>query len=243
MSAGRDDASQRPGVQASDVPGKEPTDAELLQLHVLGSDAAFAQLVARHRDRLWAVAVRTLGGPDEAPDALQDALVSACRGAAAFRGEAAVTTWLHRIVVNACLDLVRRRASRAPVTSQSGDSADPRDEYDRAQTRIDVRAALATLPFEQRAALVLVDMHAMPVSQAAAVLGVPEGTIKSRCARGRAALRPLLAGDERPAVQQRNQGRPAAVLSPSHPSPSHPSPSHPSPPAPAAGPVPEGEPS
>ena len=66
----------------------------------------------RHRDRLWAVALRTLGNPDDAADALQDALLSAYRGAAGFRGNSAVTTWLHRIVVNACLDLARRKAVR-----------------------------------------------------------------------------------------------------------------------------------
>ena len=70
-------------------------------------------LFARHRDRLWAVALRTTGHPEDAADALQDALISAFRRADTFRGDAAVTTWLHRIVVNACLDRLRRRQVRA----------------------------------------------------------------------------------------------------------------------------------
>ena len=94
------------------VPQAEPSDAELLRRHVTGDADAFGQLFLRHRDRLWAVALRTMGDADEAADALQDAMISAFRRAADFRGDSAVTTWLHRIVVNACLDRMRRRAAR-----------------------------------------------------------------------------------------------------------------------------------
>ena len=75
-----------------------------------------AIIFSRHRDRLWAVAIRTLGDPEEAADALQDAMISAFRRASSFRGDSAVTTWLHRIVVNACLDRLRRRAARPAAT-------------------------------------------------------------------------------------------------------------------------------
>ena len=87
-------------------------DRELMRRHVDGDRDAFESLVARHRDRLWAVALRTLGDREEAADAVQDALISAYRRADSYRGEAAVTTWLHRIVVNACLDRVRRSKAR-----------------------------------------------------------------------------------------------------------------------------------
>src|SRR5436309_10662890 len=87
-------------------------DRALLARHVDGDRAAFGELVRRHQDRLWRVALRTLGNPDDAADAVQDALVSAYRGAAGFRGNSAVTTWLHRIVVNACLDQARRKSVR-----------------------------------------------------------------------------------------------------------------------------------
>ncbi|WP_082538155.1 RNA polymerase sigma factor SigM [Angustibacter sp. Root456] len=167
-------------------------DAELLAAHVQGDPEAFGELVRRHRDRLWAVALRTLGDREEAADALQDALVSAYRRAESFRGESAVTTWLHRIVVNACLDRVRRRQARPTVALPEQEPADAVDAHDRTETAIDVRAALDRLPEHQRQALVLVDMHAMSVAEAAQVLEVAEGTIKSRCARGRAALAQLL---------------------------------------------------
>jgi RNA polymerase sigma-70 factor (ECF subfamily) len=172
---------------------------------VSGDPDAFGILFARHRDRLWAVAVRTLGDADDAADALQDAMISAFRRASGFRGDSAVTTWLHRIVVNACLDLLRRRAAR-PVTS--GLAADALDalaaSHGPAQAdsdiSLDVTAALRTLPPEQRAALVLVDMLGYPVAEAAAVLGVSEGTVKSRCSRGRARLLPRLAHLRGPAA-------------------------------------------
>src|SRR4029079_3542688 len=87
----------------------------LLRAHVAGDRDAFSELFRRHRDRLWAVALRTLGDREEAADAVQDALLSAYRGANRFRGEPAVTTWLHGIVVNACLDRARRRQARPTV--------------------------------------------------------------------------------------------------------------------------------
>ena len=172
-------------------------DRELLLAHVAGDPNAFAELVRRHRGRLWAVALRTLGDPEEAADALQDALLSAFRRAETFRGDAAVTTWLHRIVVNACLDRVRRRRARpADPLPEDPDRevavAGAPDLGDAGAVRLDVRAALATLPLDQRAALVLVDMQGFSVADAAAVLECPVGTVKSRCARARARLVPLL---------------------------------------------------
>jgi RNA polymerase sigma-70 factor, ECF subfamily len=172
----------------------------LLRRHVSGDHEAFGVLFARHRERLWAVAVRTLGDADDAADALQDAMISAFRRAGSFRGDSAVTTWLHRIVVNACLDLLRRQAARPATSGLPTDTVDalafaahgPAPAADR-DTALDVTAALRGLPPEQRAALVLVDMLGYPVADAAAVLGVSEGTVKSRCARGRARLLPRLA--------------------------------------------------
>jgi RNA polymerase sigma-70 factor (ECF subfamily) len=167
------------------------TDAALLRAHVSGDSRAFGEIVERHRDRLWAVAMRTLGDREEAADAVQDALLAAYRGADRFRGDAAVTTWLHRIVVNACLDRLRRRQARPTVPLPDPDSP---ALIGRAATQPDVateltvRDALRALPAEQRMALVLVDMEGFPVAEVAAMLGIAEGTVKSRCARGRARL-------------------------------------------------------
>ena len=175
-----------------------PSDAELLRRHVAGDDQAFGELFRRHRDRLWAVALRTVCDPEEAADALQDAMVSAFRRAADFRGESAVTTWLHRIVVNAALDRLRRRAARPAVPSGdeqafevlAGSVGDPAHAAD---TRLDVDAALRILPPQQRAALVVVDMLGFSVADAAVILDTSPGTVKSRCARARARLLPHVA--------------------------------------------------
>lgn len=172
-------------------------DKELLRRHAEGDPDAFSELVQRHRDRMWAVALRTLGDQEEAADAVQEAFLSAYRAAGRFRGDAAVTTWLHRIVVNACLDRLRRRSIR-PVVPMGDDATldsvapknpDPTSAH---ELSLDVSQALQRIPFEQRAALVLVDMMGYAVDDAAKVLEVPPGTIKSRCARGRARLAPLL---------------------------------------------------
>jgi RNA polymerase sigma-70 factor (ECF subfamily) len=185
------------------APDEQPalsSDEELLSRHTTGDPDAFAELVRRHRDRLWSVALKTLGDREEAADALQDALVSAYRAAHTFRGQAAVTTWLHRITVNACLDRVRKAKSRpaAPIPEPERLEAllEPHESADAHAERQDLRrelhSALAELPLEQRAALVLVDMQGYPVAEAARILQVPVGTIKSRCARGRTRLLPLL---------------------------------------------------
>jgi RNA polymerase sigma-70 factor (ECF subfamily) len=181
-------------VRAVDAaePGARETrdDTSLLRAHAAGDPDAFSELVRRHRDRLWAVALRTLGDREEAADALQDALLSAFRAANNFRGDSAVTTWMHRIVVNSCLDRIRRRQARPTVPLPETDVT-PAPATDR-DTAMDVRQALQRLPVEQRAALVLVDVQGYAVAEAAVILGVAEGTIKSRCARGRARLAVLL---------------------------------------------------
>ncbi len=168
----------------------ELSDKELMARHTAGDSEAFGELFRRHKDRMWGVALRTCGNPDIAGDAVQDAFISAFRRAASYRGDAAVTTWLHRIVVNACLDRLRREKPTNELPER--ELGDVHDRHDQAETRLDVHQALARLPEHQRQALVLVDMHAVPVAEAAVILGVAEGTIKSRCFRGRAALATML---------------------------------------------------
>lgn len=163
--------------------------------HVAGDPHAFGVLVRRHRDRLWAVALRTTRDPEEAADALQDALFSAHRAAATFRADAKVTTWLHRIVVNACLDRMRKQGARPTVAlpeDGSHEPAEPRDRVSERETAIAVHEALLQIPPDQRAAVVAVDVEGFSVADAARALGVAEGTIKSRCARGRVKLAVLL---------------------------------------------------
>ena len=195
------------------------SDRELLQAHVDGDTDAFGELFGRHRDRLWAVALRTMGNPEDAADGLQDAMIAAFRRAGSFRGEAAVTTWLHRVVVNACLDRLRaakiRRLEALPddvedrgtlvATAVHDDQPDAAAENAERQRR--VLAALNTLPADQRAALVLVDMEGFPVAEVAVMLGCAEGTVKSRCSRGRTRLAGLLLDLHRP-VGEISHGNP-----------------------------------
>ncbi len=192
-----------------------PDDRALLRAHVAGDPDAFGTLFGRHRDRLWAVALRTTGDPEDAADALQEAMIAAFRRAGSFRGDAAVTTWLHRIVVNACLDRLRRRKVRRadplpddldehPGTLADGARVlDPADLLVDRERRARVLAALDTLPPDQRAALVLVDMEGYRVEEVAAILDCAPGTVKSRCSRGRARLLPLLADQRNPPVGPR----------------------------------------
>jgi RNA polymerase sigma-70 factor (ECF subfamily) len=168
----------------------EITDRELLLAHCSGDPNAFGELFRRHKDRMWAVALRTTRDPEIAADAVQDGFISAFRRADSFRGDAQVTTWLHRIIVNACLDRLRRTKPTSQLPEY--DLADRHDAHSSTVVRLDVQEALGKIPEGQRLALTLVDMQGMPVVEAAEVLGVAEGTIKSRCARGRAALAALL---------------------------------------------------
>jgi len=172
---------------------REVTDRELLSAHCGGDPDAFGELFRRHRDQMWALALRTTHDPELAADAVQEAFIAAFRGADSFRGEAAVTTWLHRIVVNSCLDRLRR--IKPVVHLPDADLsvlADTHDHHRSVDIRLDIRAALEQLPEGQRMALILVDMHGLKIAEAASILNVAEGTVKSRCARGRAAMVPLL---------------------------------------------------
>lgn len=183
-------------------------DADLLRRHVDGDPEAFEELVQRHSDRLWAVALRTMRDPEEAADALQDAFVNAFRRAGQFRGDSLVTSWLHRIVVNACLDRRRRGTSR-PSDATDFESGEPPagtrtdhplsgtapDHSVQVSLHLDLRRALDTLPDDQRIPLLLVDLEGYSVSEVAELLGLPTGTVKSRCARARTRLVPLLQGN------------------------------------------------
>ncbi len=180
---------------AKNLPLTDLDDRALMTLHVQGNSEAFGELFRRHRDRLWSVALRTLGDPEEAADAVQDGLISAYRNAASYRGDAAVTTWLHRIVVNACLDRVRRRTSRPTVALPDDDLAPEasrlthtRDAMDERETALEINKALAALPPDQAAAVVLIDVEGWSVEEAALILDCPPGTVKSRCSRGRVKL-------------------------------------------------------
>lgn len=213
-------------VGVSDDPRSDP---ELLRAHVAGDPEAFGVLFTRHRDRLWAVALRTTGNAEDAADGLQEAMIAAYRRAGSFRGEAQVTTWLHRVVVNACLDRMRAtKVRRAEPLPDDLDAAvdpvaggvrgvdDPADVSVRDERRTQVLDGLRSLPAEQRAALVLVDMEGFSVAEAAEILDCAVGTVKSRCSRGRgrlAALLQHLLGDDDRDARHSHPGNPRSTTS------------------------------
>lgn len=171
------------------------SDKQLLAAHVRGEPHAFAELLRRHKDHLWQTALRTSYSREDAADSLQDALLSAHRTAHSFRAEAEVRSWLHAIVVNACLDRIRRNKTRRAISITPDvmpEAVDPRDEFAEFELSTVVEEALFTLPEDQRLALVMVEMEGRSVSETAVLLGVAEGTIKSRCSRARVRLQERL---------------------------------------------------
>jgi RNA polymerase sigma-70 factor (ECF subfamily) len=183
---------------------EQQSDAELLAAHVAGDPYAFEELFYRHHRQLHRVARLTSRSAEDAEDALQEAMASAHRGAGSFRQDAAVSSWLHRIVVNACLDRLRR--NKTHLTVALDDVYPVADRTAQIETAIVVHRALMRLPVEQRAAVVAVDMHGYSVADTAAMLGVAEGTVKSRCARARARLAAILGYLETDAAPNRPAG-------------------------------------
>ncbi|BBY27186.1 RNA polymerase sigma factor SigM [Mycolicibacterium sediminis] len=181
-----------------DLADGERSDAELLAAHVAGDRHAFAALFHRHRRQLYRLAHLTSRNHDDAADALQDALLKAHRSAPTFRHDASVSSWLYRIVVNACLDRLRRNKthSTVPLLDDNHPAVDPTSVVD---TALEIERALLRLPVEQRAAIVAVDMRGYSIAETARLLGVPEGTVKSRCARARTKLADSLASLSREA--------------------------------------------
>jgi RNA polymerase sigma-70 factor (ECF subfamily) len=163
------------------------SDAELLVAHVAGDRYAFEELFYRHHRQLYRLAQISSRTPEDAADALQEAMLSAHRSAPRFRHDASVSSWLYRIVVNACLDRLRRNKSHLTTVLEE-DTCHVGDPTPRVDTALVVERALMRLPVEQRAAVVAVDMQGFSVAETARVLGVPEGTVKSRCSRARAKL-------------------------------------------------------
>ncbi len=176
------------------MPSPQPdvrTDAALLAAHVGGDREAFGELFSRHRPGLYRLARIRSSSAEDADDAVQDAMLAAHRSADSFRNDAAVGSWLRRIVVNNCTDRLRRNVIRQTV-ALTDDNLAVGDHTDRVETALVVRQALLRLPVEQRAVMLAVDLHGYTISDAARLLGVAEGTVKSRCARARGRLAELL---------------------------------------------------
>ena len=170
-------------------------EAQLVAAARAGDSKALEALLRRHYPRLYALCRRLTGDDHDADDACQESLLAIVRGLPNFDARSSFGTWAYRVATNSCLDELRRRRRRpdpglpeGPDEPVSGGVSD-----DQVAQRIDVDAALARLPTEFRAAVVLRDLCQLSYDEIAEVLGVPPGTVRSRIARGRAALVPMLA--------------------------------------------------
>jgi RNA polymerase sigma-70 factor (ECF subfamily) len=166
-------------------------DVELLARVVDGDHGAFTEIMRTHEDRVFSVCLRILGNREQALDATQETFLTVFRKAAQFKGEAALGTWIHRIGVNTCYDLLRKQKRRpADPLPEFLDPADrsAEAEVESAALRPEIRSALEALPPEFRSAIVLSDIEGMSLPETALVLGVPVGTVKSRVFRGRRLL-------------------------------------------------------
>lgn len=172
------------------------TGEDLLIARSRGGDTrAFDLLVEKYQDRVYDLAYRITGHHDDAQDAAQEAFIKAYRALRTFRGAAAFSTWLHRIAVNAAYDAVRRRPPAGSHPGEgTGASADPLgDRAERVEARARIFCAIAALPLEQRAAVILRDIQGWSYEEIAAIAEIPVGTVRSRLARGREALKVALA--------------------------------------------------
>lgn len=171
-------------------------EPELIRSAQRGDDQAFGHLIEPHLNRVYRLALRTLGRPQEAEDAVQDALCKAWRALPRFRGEARFSTWLHRIVLHTCLDRARK-----PVVFLLEEEAlaaaaphDPEAEWQGLEVRHEVEQALSRLSAPYRAVLTLFYLEDLPLRDVAAILSLPVGTVKTHLHRARLALRAELEG-------------------------------------------------
>jgi RNA polymerase sigma-70 factor (ECF subfamily) len=175
----------------------DPSDEALLAAHLRGDPRAFGELVARHERRIYGLCLRILGNREDAEDATQEAFLAALRKASSFRRAAAFSTWLYRVAVNAATDQARRRgrARLAALDPEDAGLAAPGGELGEVvATAVAVQTALAQVPEEFRVAVVLCDLYRVPYADAAQILEVPVGTVKSRVFRGRLAVAERLGG-------------------------------------------------
>jgi RNA polymerase sigma-70 factor (ECF subfamily) len=199
------------------TPQVRDADLNLVRLARAGDPDALTELYRRHERRAYNLALRTLGNPWDAADVVQEAFIKAFRNLESFKGESLFSTWLHRIVVNAAYDHLRRMQPEPMDSEILNDLSGPagsaavvgsgREGIDPVLDGLSdpVRDALMSLNEGFRFAIVLCDLLGFPYGEAAEILGVQEGTIKSRIFRAREALAAALveAGYELPSMRNR----------------------------------------
>lgn len=186
-----------------------PQEDELIAAARTGDRYAMDQLLRLHRDRIWAICRRITGNDADAADSTQEALISIVRHLSRFDGASSFSTWTYRVATNAALDELRRRGRRPTPVDElpfDGRNASPTDRVpDQLADRLAVDAALAVLPPDFRAAVVLRDLCDLDYAEIGEILAIPPGTVRSRIARGRAALIPLLNGNRNPSSNRHKE--------------------------------------
>jgi RNA polymerase sigma-70 factor (ECF subfamily) len=192
----------------TEVPrGNDDSDAAIARRIADGDRTAFATLMRRHNRRLYRVARATLRHDGDAEDALQEAYIAAYRAIGSFRGEASLSTWLTRLVLNACFARRRRDARRqalVPIVSGEAEAdtqalavrdpaAGPERDHYRSEMRALIERSLDALPESFRTVFVLRSVEELTVEETARCLGIPEETVRSRHFRARSMLRNALA--------------------------------------------------
>jgi len=164
-------------------------DAILVQAAQDGDIGAFEAIVRRHQAGVYRVALRMLGSRADAQDVTQDTFIRAWRSLARFRGDSAVTTWLYRIVTRRCLDVIAaRRTTEHLDEDRQWSATDPSESAEQRERLQAVTRAIATLPAEQRAALVLREFESLSYQEVADVLGTTVPAVKGRIHRARIAV-------------------------------------------------------
>ncbi|MCI2106660.1 MAG: sigma-70 family RNA polymerase sigma factor [Intestinimonas sp.] len=189
------------------MPTEEESD--LITRARTGDQEAFARLVTEHETQVYNLALRMTGNPDDAAELTQEAFLNAWCGLARFHGESAFATWLYRLTSNACIDFLRkekrRRTFSLTASEEEGEenqefqipdeSTSPERELGRREQRRAVADGLKRLSQEHRQVLILREVNGLTYLEISRVLGVGEGTVKSRIARARRALRRILERD------------------------------------------------
>lgn len=175
----------------------EGEDRELIERFARGESRAFDTIVEKYEQRVYAIALRMTGNVEDARDAMQDVFISALRALRSFRGDAQLSTWIHRVAVNASLDVLRKRKRHvAQPLEEAGerpsDDVGPEDAAARAARAVEVQRALQHVSEEHRAVLVLHDLQDLDYAETAKALDIPVGTVKSRLHRARTEMAHLL---------------------------------------------------
>ena len=181
-------------------------EQELVERARRGEESAFEALVTENEKRIYNLCLRLVGNPEDAAELTQEAFLNAWRGLGRFQGESSFSTWLYRLASNVCIDFLRRekrRRSLSMTVSLDDEEGErqaelpdrryaPEEALERSEARRAVAEGLERLTPEHRQVLVMREIHGLSYAEIAQVLGLEEGTVKSRIARARGALRKVL---------------------------------------------------